>query len=138
MSTTRSVFDVLLPRLVVSQEITSSLEPQVLQVGGSGLVETLDRGSRCKLSKGKELLLGLRHILSARASVDSEPRVVRIWLLLNVGSPLKFGCLPNMIRLGDFFAVSRLVVKRIRVLTLASSLAFFRMSCTTGSILSFE
>src|SRR5699024_8675182 len=160
------------PRLVVSQDITSSLEPKVLQVGVSGLIDSLDRGCWSNFSKGKELFFGFRHIFSARTSVVSESGLVRIWLLLNVGSPLKFGCLPhssaartragsesglvrswlllnvgsplkfgclpNMIRLGDFFAVSRLVVKRIRVLTLASSLALVRMYRTTGSILSFE
>src|SRR5690625_5600027 len=89
MSTTSSVFDVLLPRLVVSQDITSSLEPKVLQVGVSGLVDSLDRGCWLDFSKGKELFFGFRHIFSARTSVVSESGLVRIWLLLDVGSQIE-------------------------------------------------
>src|SRR5699024_11246790 len=98
MSTTSSVFDVLLPRLVVSQDITSSLEPKVLQVGVSRLIDSLDRGCWSNFSKGKELFFGFRHIFSARTSVVSEYGSVWIWMLLNVCSPLKCGCLSNSIR----------------------------------------
>src|SRR5690625_7310301 len=114
MSTTSSVFDVLLPRLVVSQDITSSLEPKVLQVGVSGLVDSLDRGCWLDFSKGKELFFGFRHIFSARTSVVSEPGLVRIWLLLNVGRPLEVGCLTNMIRVGGFYAGPRCVTRGLR------------------------